>query len=111
MLAVGPPMSLTVPLKFLSCAKRSISPMMLCLAPRLDGSALMGSDRTEGTATKAAAHDRNRVFDHFERWVSFFVARVRLARVRKTIDAIHGLLRDRQLRRIDHDCLIAMPLI
>ena len=67
MFAVGPPMSLTMPLK---SSGRPPSPdlgqMTDSSERETDDAALVGRDRAEGAAAEAAAHDRHRILDHLE---------------------------------------------
>ena len=80
------------------------------LRPRLDDPTLMSRDRAEGAAAEAAAHDRNGVLDHLERGDRLGVARMRPARVRQIVDAVHVGFGQRQAGRRDDDGLAIVIL-
>ena len=59
----------------------------------LDYSAFMFGDRTEGAAAETAAHDVDRMLDHFESGnIGVAVGLVRQARIGQVEDAVHFLV-------------------
>src|SRR5262249_49143637 len=80
------------------------------LRTRLNDSALMRRDRAKRTAAEAAAHDRDRALDHFERRDWRGVTWVWPAHVRGGVKAIHVRFGERQRRRRDDDGLAVVIL-
>ena len=80
------------------------------LTARLNGSTLMCRDGAESASSETAPHDRDRVLDHLEGGDRFRISGVRPARERQVVDRVHGLLRNRDARRIGYNGLSTMPL-
>ncbi len=81
------------------------------LGTALDDAALVLGDRAEGAAAEAAAHDVDRETDHFPgRNVRVAVARMRAARIRQAVHAVHLVHRQRQRLRIEPDIALAVRL-
>ena len=112
MLAVGPPISLTTPVKsgwvvahFFDFGQHRF------LAAALDDAPFVGRDAAKRATAEAAAHDLHRVLDDIVRR-NFFaaVAGVRQPRVGQAVDAIHFGLRERQRAGIDDNGFRAVEL-
>ena len=112
MLAVGPPISLTTPVKsgWVSLHSFDFGEHRL-LAAALDDAAFVGGDAAEGAAAEAAAHDLHGVLDDVVGGDFFLaVAGVRAAREGQAVDAIHFGLREGQCAGIDDDGFGAVAL-
>ena len=80
-------------------------------AAALNDPALVGRERAERAAAETAADNLDRVLHHFVgRNPLAAVARMRPARERQAVDAVHLRFGQRQGRRIDHHRLAAVKL-
>ena len=91
MFAVGPPRSEIMPVKPGTLSRIvSISRRIELLAAVLDDAAFVLGDRAERAAAEAAALDRDGEADHLvRRDLRVAVRRMRHARVRQLVDAVH----------------------
>ena len=102
-LAVGPPRSEIWPVKAGDVWRMaSISPNDGIFGTALNDAPFMFGDRAEGAAAKTAAHDVDRMLNHFKsRHVRIAVFLVRHARIGQVKNAIHFLGGQRNRRRIN----------
>ena len=105
MLAVGPPISLTTPVKSGCVLAHSLDlGQHRFLAAALDDASFVGRDAAKRAAAEAAAHDLHGMLDDIVGRDFFFaVTGMRQSGVGQAVNAIHLGLRERQRAGIDDD--------